>query len=147
MNLKNIIFVFVFALVLVLTCGCIREYEFKTVNEKYEVKDIYKGFTNGYTVTVVEYYDGDAIKTVTNERKFYGRINEFFITKSYLDYPYLYKYQVNTCPHNSVRYGSDTYPRARYMLYICDDTDSIGMSMHTQNSDRSDDYSYIERLE
>lgn len=127
--------------------GCVQEYDFTVVNEEYVVKDIYKGFTNGYTVTVVEYYDdNNNIITVTNERRFDGRVNSFIVKRSLRSYSYIYKYQINDCPYNTVTYGKAAYPRARYMLYLHDSTDSIGINTHTQNSNRPDDYSYIERV-
>jgi len=118
---------------------------FVDTNVVYDVRDVHIGYEGGYRIIMVEYYDGDVIRTVDNQMGVHYRINHIDTKRSLDGNATLLLYAVNIHSKKS-RWSwdnSEFYPRCKYVLSIPDDMDCGGLKTHIYHTDYEDDESWI----
>ena len=138
--------------ILIFLSGCITESKdkderdsgFVDVNITYPVRDVFRGYEGGYSIIMVEYYDGYSIRTVDNQRRFDGRVNSIIVRKSPNNDSYLHWYATNPLTSTHWReVGRPLYPRNKYVLYLADDLMCTGIKTHIPHSEQAGYESFI----
>ena len=135
---KIIVIGSVLLLLTVLSSGCLDKEDSVPVNITYPVRDVHIGYVNGASIIMVEYIDGEEIKIVDNKMLDYVdpvRSNMITIKKTQCNESSLLHYEQTQCRHS--------YPKGRYILYLAEDKNLVGIKSNHPHSRRGDEETFL----